>query len=144
MKHRFLLSLHVSDQPTLLAPLGTVPVLMRRTSEVVLTLLLMLACCCGVAAAAEDYAASEFLTEGVQSEMTSADILTLLNQTVGAGAASGVNPPVAHPLRRGFSVTALPRHSNIILRFRVDQSDTTPRYRMAEVAISADLGSQFF
>jgi hypothetical protein len=76
--------------------------------------------------------------------MVSADILALLDQTVGKAASSGTNPAVAFPLRQGLYVTAIPRRSNIILRFELDQSDTKQRYTIAEVAVSADLGSEFF
>jgi hypothetical protein len=76
--------------------------------------------------------------------MVSADILALLNQTVGPAASSGANPAVAHPLRQDLYVTAIPQGSNIILRFELDRSDTKQRYTIAEVAISADLGRKFF
>jgi len=76
--------------------------------------------------------------------MVSADILALLNQTVGTAAASGTHPAVAHPLRQGLYVTALPQRSNILLRFEVDRSDPAHRETIAEVALSAALGRTFF
>src|SRR5207248_11750563 len=63
-------------------------------------------------------------------------------QTVGD--VTGTNRALRQPLRQGLLVTAVPRGSNIILRFEADRSDTHQRYTIAEVPISADLGSQFF
>ncbi|MDQ2840984.1 MAG: hypothetical protein M3Y72_08100 [Acidobacteriota bacterium] len=75
--------------------------------------------------------------------MEPADILTLLNETMGTDAVSGLNPS-AHSLREGLSVTAIPECSYLILRFEVDRSDKKQHYRIAEVAISADLGNKSF
>jgi hypothetical protein len=94
--------------------------------------------------AQETYVASEFLEEDIQNGMSSSDIVALLDQTVGNAASTRANPAIAHTLRQGLYVTAIPRRPNIILRFEVDRSDTKQRYTIAEVAISADLGSQFF
>jgi hypothetical protein len=95
-----------------------------------------------VTVAQESYTASEFIEEDIQNQMSSADIVALLNQTVGGVTAA--NRAVGLPLRQGLFVTAIPRGSNIILRFEVDQSGTNQRYTIAEVAISADLGTKFF
>ena len=97
-----------------------------------------------IAAAREKHVASEFLEEDIENGMASADILGLLNQTIGEAASSGTNPAVAHPLRQGLYVTAIPQDANVILRFEVDWSDTKNRYAIAEIAISADLGNKFF
>jgi hypothetical protein len=93
--------------------------------------------------ASEKYSAAEWLQEDVQNAMQASDILTLLNETVGEHAASGVNPG-PHRLREGLYVTAMPECSNIILRFDVNRDDTKQRYRIAEVTISEKLGSKFF
>jgi hypothetical protein len=92
--------------------------------------------------AQENYTASEFIEENIQNQMSSADIVALLNQTVGN--VTGTNRAVGHSLRQGLLVTAIPKGSNIILRFEVEQSNTNPRYTIAEIAISADLGNEFF
>jgi hypothetical protein len=76
--------------------------------------------------------------------MPSADIIALLDQTVGAAASTGANQAVPVQLRQGLYVTAIRRSPNIILRFEVDGSGTQPRYTIAEVAVSADLGRRFF
>jgi hypothetical protein len=88
--------------------------------------------------------ASEFLEVEVIEEMASADLLSLLDQTVGEGASSGANPAVAQPLRRGVYVTALPQGTNVLLRFEVDGGGTRPREAIAEVALSSALGQTFF
>jgi hypothetical protein len=95
------------------------------------------------AIASENYSATEWLQESVQNAMPAADILTLLEQTVGKDAASGLNPG-PHQLRQGLYVTAIPDCSNIILRFDVNRGATTQRYRIADVPISDKLGSEFF
>jgi hypothetical protein len=64
--------------------------------------------CTGMAVAQGTNVASEFLEVEVAEEMALADLLALLDQTVGEGASSGANPAVAHPLRRGVYVTAIP------------------------------------
>jgi hypothetical protein len=97
-----------------------------------------------ITGAQEKYPASEFVEENIQNGMSSGDIVTLLDQTVGESAATHANPASAHPLRQGLYVTAIPQQSNIILRFEVDRTDTKQRYTIAEVAISADLGGKFF
>jgi hypothetical protein len=86
---------------------------------------------------------SEFLEEAIENAMGAADIVALLEQTVGTGAA-GPHPAVAHPLRQGLYVTALPQDSKIILRFEIDRSDPVQRETLAEVAFSAALGRTFF
>jgi hypothetical protein len=93
--------------------------------------------------AQETYPASEFVEQDVQNAMPAADIVALLDQTVGASAAAQGSPAIARTLRQGLYVTALARRSNIILRFEVDRSDTKQRYTIAEVPISADLGGKF-
>jgi hypothetical protein len=75
-----------------------------------------------ITVAQESYTASEFIEEDIQNQMSSADIVALLNQTVGGVTAA--NRAVGLPLRQGLFVTAIPRGSNIILRFEVDQSST--------------------
>ena len=84
--------------------------------------------------------ASEFLEVEVVEEMASANLLALLDQTVGEGASSGANPAVAHPLRRGVYVTAIPQGAHVLLRFEVDGGGTRPREAIAEVALSSALG----
>jgi hypothetical protein len=95
------------------------------------------------AIASEDYSATEWLQEDVQNAMPAAEILTLLAETVGKDAAVGANPG-RHQLRPGLYVTAIPDCSNIILRFEVNRDDTKKTYRIAEVAITDKLGSEFF
>ena len=73
--------------------------------------------CPTITFAQESYVASEFLEENIQNSMPSADIIALLDQTVGSAASTHANPAIVHPLRQGLYVTAIPRHSNIILRF---------------------------
>jgi hypothetical protein len=92
--------------------------------------------------AQETYAASEFIEENIQNQMASADIVAVLNQTVGN--VTGSNRAIGQPLRQGLLITAIPKGSNIILRFEVERSNTNPRYTIAEIAISADLGNEFF
>jgi hypothetical protein len=87
--------------------------------------------------------ASEFLEVESVEEMASADLLALLDWTVGEAASSGANPAVAHPLRRGLYVTAIPQGAHVILRFEVDGGGTKPRETIAEVALSSDLGHTF-
>src|SRR5438552_2552092 len=72
-----------------------------------------------ITVAQENYAASEFIEENIQNQMSSADIVALLNQTVGN--VTGTNRAVGQPLRRGLLVTATPKGSNIILRFEVER-----------------------
>jgi hypothetical protein len=105
--------------------------------------LLLLLASAGAVSRAQEYSASEWLKESVQNEMPASDILALLNGTV-AGAGPGVKPVTAYPLRQGLYVTAIPRSRNIILRFELDRSSTGQHYRFAEVAITADLGKQFY
>jgi hypothetical protein len=95
-----------------------------------------------IAIAQGNYTASEFLAENIQNQMSSADIVALLNQTVGN--VTGTSRALRQPLRQGLLVTAVPRGSNVILRFEADGSDTQHRYTIAEVPISADLGNKFF
>lgn len=119
-------------------------VMMSRTSGLLCAFTMLLVISSAVSAS-ETYSpsATEWLQENVQNVMQPADILALLNNTVGSNAASGVNSgPLV--LRQGLYVTAIPEQSNIILRFQVDRSDTGTRYTIAEVAISDDLGSKFF
>jgi hypothetical protein len=87
--------------------------------------------------------ASEFLEVEIAEEMASAALLALLDRTVGEAASSGADPAVAHPLRRGLYVTAVPRGANVILRFEIDGGGTKPREAMAEVALSSALGHTF-
>ena len=138
MKKKVLLSQQLSHRPALQTsiPIVTAVTRLRRTSWI-FTLLVMLSFC-------STTVASEFLEEDIENGMVSADILALLNQTVGPAASSGANPAVAHSLRQGLYVTAIRQGSNIILRFELDRSDTKQRYTIAEVAISADLGRKFF
>jgi hypothetical protein len=145
MEKKVLMRLRLSLR---LAPQTCIPIVagsmrLRRTSWVVFTFLLVLAYS-GITVAREKQVASEFLEQDIENGMVSGDILALLSQTVGTAASSGANPANAHPLRQGLYVTAIPQRSNIILRFEVDRSDTKQRYTIAEVAISADLGSKFF
>jgi hypothetical protein len=86
---------------------------------------------------------SEFLEETVENALSAAEILALLNPTVGTDAA-GPSPAVAHPLRQGLYVTALPQASTIVLRFEMDRSAPAQRETIAEVAFPAALGSTFF
>jgi hypothetical protein len=97
----------------------------------------------GVTAARDKHVDTEFLEEAIQNGMASADIIALLDQTVGAAASTGGNRGIPQQLRQGLYVTALRQSSNIILRFEVDGSGTQPRYTIAEVAVSADLGRRF-
>lgn len=92
----------------------------------------------------QQYSASEWLKESVQHDMSATDILSLLKQTVAAGRHSGTKPAFEYSLRQGLYVTAIPRFPNVILRFEVDRSSTGQRYTLAEVAITADLGRQFY
>jgi hypothetical protein len=87
--------------------------------------------------------ASEFLEVEVAEEMALADLLAVLDQTVGEGASSGVTPAVAHPLRRGVYVTAIPQGARVLLRVEVDGGGTKPREAIAEVALSSALGHTF-
>lgn len=100
--------------------------------------------CASSALCAQQYSASEWLTEKVKSNMSGADILSLLNETVGDGASSGTNAASSYALRQGLYITAISRKPNIILRFDVDRSSTGQRYTIAEVAITAELGSEFY
>src|SRR5690242_17626895 len=50
--------------------------------------------------AQENYAASEFIEENIQNQMASADIVALLNQTVGN--VTGSNRAIGQPLRQGL------------------------------------------
>src|SRR5947208_8943952 len=118
------------------------PALMRRTSGLFLAAATLLVFS-SASSAIEKNPATEWLQENVQNAMQPADILALLNDTVGANAASGVNAS-PHALRQGLYVTAIPRQSDILLRFQVDRGDTGTRYTIAEVAISDDLGARFF
>jgi hypothetical protein len=93
---------------------------------------------------AEEYSASEWLKETVDSSLSAAEILSLLNETVGRGASSGIKAASSYALRKGLYVTAISRKPNIILRFDVDRISTGHRYRIAEVAITADLGREFY
>jgi hypothetical protein len=97
----------------------------------------------GVTTAREKHVDTEFLEEAIQNGMASADIIALLDQTVGAAASTGANRAVPQQLRQGLYVTAIRQSSNIILRFEVDGSGTQPRYTIAELAVSADLGRKF-
>jgi hypothetical protein len=99
--------------------------------------------CAGMAMAQGTNVASEFLEVEVTEEMAVADLLALLDQTVGEGASSGANPAVAHPLRRGVYVTAIPQGAHVLLRFEVDGGGTKPREAIAEVALSSALGHTF-
>ena len=145
MEKKVLLSLQLSHRLALQTCIPIIVAVTRlwRISCVVLALFVMLAFS-GTTVAREKYVASEFLEEDIDNAMVSADILALLNQTVGPAASSIANPAVAHSLRQGLYVTAIPQGSNIILRFELDRSDTNQRYTIAEVAISADLGRKFF
>jgi len=124
-------------------PIVAAAMRLRRTSWVVFTLFLVLAFS-GITVAREKQVASEFLEQDIENGMASGDILALLDQTVGPAASVGTNPAKHLLLRQGLYVTAIHQGSNIILRFKVDRSDTNQRYTIAEVAISADLGSKFF
>src|SRR5712671_6759200 len=95
-----------------------------------------------ISVAQENYDDSEFIEEDIQNGMSSADIVALLDQAVGSATRS--NPAMAHSLRQGLYLTATAQRSNTILKFEVDRSDTKQRYTVAEVAISADLGNEFF
>jgi hypothetical protein len=95
-----------------------------------------------IAIAQENYTASEFIEENIQNQMSSADIIALLDRTVGN--VTGTSRALRQPLRQGLLVTAVPRASTVILRFEADRSDTHQRYTIAEVPISADLGNKFF
>lgn len=106
--------------------------------------LFVLLLCSGIAVAHEKNVASEFLEVEIAEGMALADILALLDRTVGEAASSGTSPAVAHPLRRGIYVTAIPQGSNVSLRFEVDGGGTKQRETIAEVAISSDLGHTFF
>jgi hypothetical protein len=97
-----------------------------------------------LASGAQPYSASEWLTEKVNSSTSGAGILSLLNETVGDGASSGSNAARSYALRQGLYVTAISQKPNIILRFDVDRSSTGQRYTIAEVAITAELGSKFY
>jgi len=138
MEKKVLMRLQLSHRLALQTCIPIVAALMRlgRTSWVVFTLFLVLPFS-GITVA---QVASEFLEQDIENGMASGDILALLDQTVGTGA----NPANPLLLRQGLYVTAIPQGSNIILRFEVDRSDTNQRYTIAEVAISADLGSKFF
>jgi hypothetical protein len=143
MKKQSLLCLHLSNKRTLPSSIPLMADLMRLkgASWAVVALCAMLAFP-SISVAQENYVASEFIEEDIQNGMSSADIVALLDQTVGS--AIRTNPAIAHPLRQGLYVTATAQRSNTILKFEVDRSDTKQRYTVAEVAISADLGSKFF
>lgn len=145
MKRELLLKLRSSNKLTLpmFIPLITDLMRLKRTSWAAIAICAALSFP-SVTVAQETYVASEFLEEDIQNGMSSSDIVALLDQTVGNAASTRANPAIAHTLRQGLYVTAIPRRPNIILRFEVDRSDTKQRYTIAEVAISADLGSQFF
>jgi len=143
MKQQHLLSLDQHNKPIVPNCIRRLTnlVRLRRSLGAVIALCALLALP-SITAAQQNYAASEFIEEDIQNGMSLADIVALLDQTVGGG--TRANPAIAHPLRQGLYVTAIARRSNTILRFEVDRSDTKQRYTVAEVAISADLGSKFF
>jgi len=114
-----------------------------RSPLAVIGLLVVVIACSSMTMARTKYEASEFLEEAIENAMSSADMLALLNHTVGLDA-SGTDPAVAHPLRQGLYVTALPQDSSLMLRFEVDRSDPGHRETIAEVAFSAALGHTFF
>ena len=123
--------------------LRVMTVLMKRTCGLLLAVSMLIVTSAAMGAS-EKYSrvATEWLQENAQNTMQPADILALLSNTVGANAASAVNPgPLV--LRQGLYVTPIAEQSNIILRLQVDRADE-PRYTIAEVAISDDLGNQFF
>ena len=99
--------------------------------------------CAVMAVAHGKNVASEFLEVEIAEEMPSADLLALLARTVGEAAASGADPAVAHPLRRGLYVTAISQGANVVLRFEIDGGGTKPREAIAEVALSSELGQTF-
>jgi hypothetical protein len=110
----------------------------RRPLWILITLCALLAFP-NITAARSKSGDTEFLEQAIQNRMGSADILALLSETVAATSPSSA----PKQLRQGLYVTALPQHSNIVLRFEVDRSDIKQRYTIAEVAVSADLGRQF-
>jgi hypothetical protein len=123
-------------------PFSTAPSKLPKAGWILITLCALLAFP-GMTAAREKHADTEFLEEAIQNGMASADIIALLDQTVGVAASTGANQAVPQQLRQGLYVTAIRQSSNVILRFEVDGSSTQPRYAIAEVAVSADLGSRF-
>ena len=141
MRSNYLITRQLSHRPGSRTGIAQIPALAKRCG-VFFPLAAVLALSPPVTAS-EKYSATEWLQENVQNAMAPAEILGLLNDTLGADAASGVNP-TAHRLREGLYVTAIPERSNIILRLSVDRDNTKQRYTIAEVAISAKIGRQFF
>jgi hypothetical protein len=143
MEKPSLLNLHLSNKLTLPSCIPLLTNMLRlsgRLGAVIAVCALLTSP--SITVAQENYVASEFIEEEIQNGMSSADIVALLDQTVCS--ATRTNPAIAHPLRQGLYVTATLQRSDIILKFELDRSDTKQRYTVAEIAISADLGSKFF
>jgi len=94
-------------------------VLWRTTWIIVCALLVILPL--SVSARVGTQLASEFLEQAIEEERASADILSLLAQTVGA-TASANQPPITHQLRAGLFVTALPQGAHVLLLARTPKA----------------------
>src|SRR5882724_9652431 len=110
-------------------------VLWRTTWIIVCALLVILPL--SVSARVGTQLASEFLEQAIEEERASADILSLLAQTVGA-TASANQPPITHQLRAGLFVTAIPQGAHVLLRVDVTREDTGERETITEVALSTE------
>src|SRR5260370_26197099 len=123
MKQQHLLSLDQHNEP--IGPYCirrlTNLVRLRRSLGAVIALCALLALP-SITAAQQNYAASEFIEEDIQNGMSLADIVALLDQTVGGG--TRAHPAIAHPLPQGLYVTPIARRSKPILLFELDLSDT--------------------
>jgi hypothetical protein len=86
---------------------------------------------------------SEYIELTFEDTLAAADISALLDQTVGAPAASGATPASSLPLRNGIFVTATPQGSNVILRFDANAAGVRTTDAYVEVAVSQDLGATF-
>src|SRR5581483_139167 len=84
----------------------------------------------------------EYLQFEAEDGLQAADLLALLDQTVGAPV-TGVTPAASLPIRDGLYVTATPSGSNVILRFEADGGGVRPRDAYVEVAVSQALGQTF-
>lgn len=85
----------------------------------------------------------EYLEWQTSESMSAAQILAILEQTVGAATITSGTPAVKLPIRRGMFLTARPSGANTILHFDADGAGVRPASAYVEVAISGQLGRSF-
>ncbi len=85
----------------------------------------------------------EYLTFAFPQPMAAQGIVSLLNQTLGAASLTSGTAATALPLRNGFTVTATPQGSNVVLEFDSDGGGVRPNTAYAQVAVPIDVAAEF-